>query len=297
MQTSRGFEYGVIHFLAPEPGILSEVISRHLNINHADQLMLLEFGAIYLANTRLTPKSMQSHEELLQIEIQHNDYLRVHTKPRRFPQFEMKKRIVYQDEHMLVVDKPAMLPVHASVDNLKENLLAYLEAELQQKLYITHRLDTATRGLLVVAKTTAYQTAFNFLIKNHGIQKIYQAVVPEPGPGKLFLEHFMEPSPRSPKTVRSHPFVGGLLCQLKIQEIQPSQHQGFVRLTVQLLTGRTHQIRAQLCAEGFPIRGDKTYGGLPVYFGDQIDLFASELSYVDPITLKEHHFHLTKFIE
>lgn len=297
MQTSRGFEYGVIHFLAPEAGRLSEVIIRHLHIDKALLLQLLEFGAVYLANQRITLHSNQQVDDLLHIEIKQNDYLRVHTKPRRFPFFEMKNRIVFQNDHMLVVDKPAKLPVHASVDNLKENLLAYLEVELQQKLYITHRLDTATRGLLVIAKTTEYQTAFNFLIKNHGIQKIYQAIVPEPGPEKTFLEHYMEPSPRSPKTVRSDSFVGGLICQLKIREVKPSQYFGFVNLTVQLLTGRTHQIRAQLCAEGYPIRGDKIYGGQSVYEGDQIDLFASELSFVDPITNIEQHFHLSSRLE
>ncbi len=297
MQTSRGFEYGVIHFLAPEGGQLLEVINRHLQIENAQFKLLLEFGAVYLTNQRLTPKENQTIDELMQIEIKQNDYLRVHTKPRRFPIFSMKPRIVYEDEQMLVVDKPAMLPVHASVDNLKENLLAYLESELQQKLYITHRLDTATRGLLVIAKTPHYQTAFNFLIKDQGIKKIYHAIVQSPGPDKKFLEHFMEQSPRSPKTVKSHSFPGGLLCHLKILELQASQHSGFVQLRVQLLTGRTHQIRAQLCAEGFPIRGDKIYGGLPAYQGDQIDLFASELAFIDPISKVEHHFYLSKSVE
>ncbi len=122
MQTSRGFEYGVIHFLAPEGGQLLEVINRHLQIENAQFKLLLEFGAVYLTNQRLTPKENQTIDELMQIEIKQNDYLRVHTKPRRFPIFSMKPRIVYEDEQMLVVDKPAMLPVHASVDNLKENL-------------------------------------------------------------------------------------------------------------------------------------------------------------------------------
>ena len=85
MQTSRGFEYGVIHFLAPEGGQLLEVINRHLQIENAQFKLLLEFGAVYLTNQRLTPKENQTIDELMQIEIKQNDYLRVHTKPRRFP--------------------------------------------------------------------------------------------------------------------------------------------------------------------------------------------------------------------
>lgn len=292
MQISRGFEYGVIHFLAPEAGALADIVEKHLQMDRETTLRLLDFGAIYLANKRIIPFPGQNLSEILQMDLKEKDYLRVHTKPRRFPQVKVKDRIVFENEYMLVVDKPARLPVHASVDNLHENLLAYLEKELQQKLYITHRLDTATRGLLVIAKTPEFQTEFNFLIKDQGIKKIYQATVQTPGPDLKILKHYMEPSPRAPKTVRADSFAGGLFCQLEILSSEPSQYEGFVDLRVQLLTGRTHQIRAQLCAEGFPIRGDHLYGGMKVYHDEQIDLTALELSFIDPISKIEHHFRL-----
>src|SRR5690606_29437842 len=112
-------------------------------------------GSVYLNQTRI-------FEDL---DIENQDYIRVHTKPRRFlPKgSDWENRIIYDDPHFVVVNKPAGLPVNASVDNVLENVQRYLEETLDQKLFGTHRLDVPTSGLLIFAKTASTQSEINKL--------------------------------------------------------------------------------------------------------------------------------------
>ena len=67
MQISRGFEYGVIHFLAPEAGALADIVEKHLQMDRETTLRLLDFGAIYLANKRIIPFPGQNLSEILHV--------------------------------------------------------------------------------------------------------------------------------------------------------------------------------------------------------------------------------------
>lgn len=280
---SRGFEYGVKHILLESEGLLVSQLAQTLETSESEIAHLLSFGAVYVQNQRVTEN----------ISLPPGTYVRVHTKPRRFRPNDgnWKEKLVYEDDHFAVVRKIAGLPVNASVDNLRENLQAYLEETLQTKLYGTHRLDVPTQGLIVFAKTLEFQSTFNRLLNERLVQKKYRAKVEGLCPVRGLVTHYMEPSPRAPKTVSPSMREKWLKCELIIEQGEAFTEEGHTLLEISLLTGRTHQIRAQLSALGFPICGDRAYGAQEDG-GNKIALEAFELSFTNPLNNKAHHFKI-----
>lgn len=249
----RGHEYGVQHFLVTSAGALDQVICRELGLSIEQMQFLYDMGAIYLNEVRHVGPTDQFVKE--------GDYLRVHSKPRRFTfdQKSLETLFVFQNEDFIVVNKPSGLPAHATVDNLKENLISLVQAHFGYEVFGTHRLDIATSGLIVLAKTKEFQTLFNQYLKNGQVKKCYRAVVQNnEGLRPTRLVHFMEPSPRAPKLVSPLKQTGWQKCALRIVDVINMGEVSEVR--IELETGRTHQIRAQLSAIGSPLIGDKMYG-------------------------------------
>jgi 23S rRNA pseudouridine1911/1915/1917 synthase len=272
-QYSNGFEYGVRHILSPKSGPLSDAILGSLGISLENFLELLHLGSVYVDGQRTRENKY----------VDEGSYVRVHTKPRRFPAniFNWHERILFQDENFVVVNKPAGLPVHPSVDNILENLQVYLSDFLQTEIFITHRLDVPTSGLLVLAKNRNFLPLFNHLLGQRHVEKIYRARVQGLHLREGLFTHYMEPSPRAPKKVQAEPRTDWQQCQLKIFDIQnfPDLQEQEVR--IELLTGRTHQIRAQLAALGGPICSDLLYGAAKKYDLEQIDLEAESLKFLE----------------
>lgn len=283
MQSARGFEYGVRHIISPQSGLLCDVLLGILDIDRTQIEFLLQLGCIYVKGQR----------EVQNIFIEQEDYIRVHTKPRRFLADDglWKTRIAFQNSDFVVVKKISGLPVHASVDNLQENVQAYVEKALGQKVFLTHRLDVPTRGLLVYAKNEKFQSAFNKLLIERGMSKIYRALVHGEKIPRGLVTHYMEPSPRAPKTVSTEAKPDWQECQLEILNCRLWEP-GISEVRIKLITGRTHQIRAQMSALGYPIVGDVSYGAPRQWLEDRIELEAAELSFTNPLTGEEHHLRV-----
>lgn len=283
MQSARGFEYGVRHIISRQPGKVSDVLLSNLELDLAQIHFLLDFGSVYLNHQRLKEDSSVSA----------GDYLRVHTKPRRFvvSNENWDKRVLFENEHFVVANKLSGVPVHASVDNNKEHLQYYLGQALKTNLLVTHRLDIPTRGLIVYAKTTEFQSAFNKLLIQREMTKIYKALVEGQFVTPGILTHFMEPSPRAPKKVQRQVQECWQECVLEILEVDEKENNRS-ELKIHLLTGRTHQIRAQLGCENHPIVGDHAYGAQRLWDDEKIELESCELSFVDPISSEQHCFKL-----
>lgn len=264
--SSQGFEYGVKHFYAPATARLSSVVSEALQVNEALVLELLNLGAIYVQDQR-------QHENVL---IHQGQLCRVHSKPRRYNcNYEWKDLIVYENQDFIVLNKPSGLPSHPSVDNKIENSLTQLSRAIKSELLITHRLDTLTSGIIVYAKNNAFVKNFNLQLQNHGIEKKYVALVETKHSLPARLIHYMEPSPRAPKKVSPNLTEGWALCELEILEQKICGAYSWVKIN--LLTGRTHQIRAQLSERQAPLLGDTLYGSQMAFKADSIALRACEL--------------------
>lgn len=170
--------------------------------------------------------------------------------------------IVYEDEHLLVVNKPIGLVVHPAAGNLQHTLLNALlhhAPQLNQlpRGGIVHRLDKDTSGLLVVAKTLHAHTNLIKQLQTRSVKREYQAVVS----GRLIsggsIDEPIGRHPQQRKKMAVTDFGKTAITHFRILEKFPA----FTRLKINLETGRTHQIRVHMAYIHHPIVGDSVYGG------------------------------------
>lgn len=265
---SQGFEYGVKHFNSPKSGALSEIISEVLTLPTADVNFLIQLGSVYVSGKRAE----------LEQEVLESTHIRVHTKPRRYNvNYDWKSRIVFDHQDFIVLNKPNNIPSHPSVDNQIENSLTQLSLAIGKKIFITHRLDTLTEGLIVYGKNSEFVNGFNTQLQKKLITKKYVALVETTKPLPTHLVHYMEQSPRAPKKVSQVAHEGWDFCELKIEDQKIFDRYSWIKIN--LLTGRTHQIRSQVSEVGAPIVGDKLYGSQILEDENKIALRAQEIEF------------------
>jgi 23S rRNA pseudouridine1911/1915/1917 synthase len=170
--------------------------------------------------------------------------------------------LVHEDRHVFVVDKPAGLVVHPGAgnpDNTLQNALLALDPKLASlpRAGIVHRLDKDTSGLLIVARTLPAHTALVRMLGEREVHREYEAIcrgVMTAG-GTVDAPIDRHPTERVRMAVRE----GGREAVTHYRVITRFRANTHVR--VQLETGRTHQIRVHLAHAGYPIVGDRVYGG------------------------------------
>lgn len=203
-------------------------------------------------------------------------------------------KILYEDNHILVVVKPINLPVcqDESGDN---DLLTELKKYIKQKhnkpgnvyLGLIHRLDRPVSGIMVFAKTSKAASRLSEQIRTNKIHKKYKAVlcgIPEPNgtlKDKLLKDiktNFVRVSEYGKESVLEYKLVSS--CgNLSLVDIN-------------LITGRSHQIRVQFSSRGYPLYGDQRYNK-KAKVGEQIALFSDYLSFLHPITKEVMEFNLS----
>jgi len=259
------------HFLSPKPGILSDFLKSQMSLDEDHLKSLLRLGSIFVNKERVFSET----------EIKENDYIRVHSFPKRYDveSVDWKSRIIFENDAFVVINKPAGIPVPPTLDNSVENVSYQLTQTLGIPLYVTQRLDVPVSGLLLLAKTQNFQSEFNRFLRKKRVTKHYRALTPSAPPLGLHT-HFMEKSLWAPKVLHSTPGENRLECQLEILKTEAIH--GLFESEIHLLTGRTHQIRSQLSFLKAPIEGDTTYGGKVGRFSHRrIALHASLLAFKD----------------
>jgi tRNA pseudouridine32 synthase / 23S rRNA pseudouridine746 synthase len=212
--------------------------------------------------------------------------------------------VLYQDAHIVVVDKPHFMPVTPGGRHLHETVLVRLKRLLgNEDLAPVHRLDLETAGLVLFTATTHVRHAYHAMMREQQVHRVYEAVAPwradlvlptvhrsrlQAQDGSLFMQML---------TLPGEPNSATRIELIRHLALVPEDGWGLAgcelahyRLTPQ--TGRKHQLRAHLCELGIPIAGDRIYprlwpepppGNAPD-FTHPLQLLARELCFNDPIS-------------
>jgi 23S rRNA pseudouridine1911/1915/1917 synthase len=194
--------------------------------------------------------------------------------------------VVYEDDELLVVDKAAGMVVHPAAGNWSGTLLNALLARYPgsaalPRAGIVHRLDKDTSGLMVVGKTLPAVTGLVRAIAARKVQRRYLAIAH----GRPQHTRFTIDAPigRDPQLRTRMAIVASGRAARTDVECLASAH-GVSALRCTLHTGRTHQIRVHLAAQGLPLVGDRVYGGRPALGIERQALHAAELEFAHPVS-------------
>ncbi|WAM32818.1 RluA family pseudouridine synthase [Caldicellulosiruptor morganii] len=205
--------------------------------------------------------------------------------------------IVYEDEHLAVINKPRGMVVHPGAGNYDSTLVNALLYRFEGKLSsingvirpgIVHRLDKDTSGLLIVAKTNEAHIKLSEALKNHRIKRVYFAIcegVLEEDSGIINAPIGRHPVNRLKMAV----VPNGKEATTYFEVLERFDKYTFVKL--RLKTGRTHQIRVHMSYIGHPLLGDVLYGRPKNEFGVEGQLLhAGEIEFVHPVENKPMSF-------
>lgn len=204
--------------------------------------------------------------------------------------------ILYEDNQVIVVNKPQNIPSQADSSN-DENMLDIVKNYIKEKynklgnvfVGLVHRLDRPTGGVMVFAKTSKSASRLSEQFKTDEVHKTYLAVVVgTPKEKSKRLVHYLKKNARENKVEIVPQFTEGAKKAELSYEVLDSKN-GYSLVRVELVTGRSHQIRVQMKAIGTPIYGDVKYGGENMPKG-LLNLFATQLVFDHPTTKDKMRF-------
>jgi tRNA pseudouridine32 synthase / 23S rRNA pseudouridine746 synthase len=202
------------------------------------------------------------------------------------------EHVLYQDEHILVADKPHFLPVTPSGRFLHETLLVRLRKERKpDDLVPIHRIDRETAGVVLFSLNPKTRGHYTSLFRNRKVRKVYDALAPTVGDSSF-------PTIRRSRIVRGDPFfrmkevAGDANSETHINSVRNLGRTTLYKLIP--VTGRKHQLRLHLSALGIPVINDKLYPAITFSddddFSNPLKLLAKSISFQDPLTGREHYF-------
>ncbi len=179
----------------------------------------------------------------------------------------MDLKVLYEDNHLLAVYKPAGVLVQGDVGDercLMDDVKDYLKTKYSKPgnvwLGLLHRLDRPVQGIVLFAKTSKGASRLSEQFRNHAVKKVYQALVIGKLPEKkgILVNWLKKEENKNKTTVFDFETPGALYAELSYQVKEARDKYWLVE--IELKTGRSHQIRAQLAHIGCPIVGDLKYG-------------------------------------
>jgi tRNA pseudouridine32 synthase/23S rRNA pseudouridine746 synthase len=208
------------------------------------------------------------------------------------PRIPFDETVIYQDEHLVVADKPHFLPVVPSGNYLNETLLLRLRQKLGLAALVPiHRIDRDTAGLVLFSVQPASRAAYSALFAERQVKKTYEAIAPWRG-------ELSFPMTRKSRMVEAGHFmlqhevagVANAVTHVDVLEV----HGDLARYALSPVTGKRHQLRVHMAALGLPIVGDGLYPTLTpegqVDYDRPLQLLARSIEFVDPVSGQRRHF-------
>ncbi len=204
---------------------------------------------------------------------------------------DIRERILYEDNHLIIVNKRAGEIVQGDKTGdipLLEKVRTYLKETYSKPNNVfcglVHRIDRPVSGIVIFAKTSKALSRMNELIKNRQLKKIYRAIVDKELPGQTGkLTGYLwknEKQNKSYPVSASQPNASYAELNYRIM----GKTKSFVLLEIELITGRHHQIRAQLSEQGAHIKGDLKYGAKRSNQDGSISLHAARIEFEHPVS-------------
>lgn len=208
------------------------------------------------------------------------------------PRIPFEETVLYQDEHLVVADKPHFLPVTPSGSYLQETLLVRLKNRLGlDGLIPIHRIDRETAGLVLFSVQPAERDAYQALFRNRSVSKHYEAIAP-------WRQDLGFPLTRQSRILEDEPFFrqrevpgepNSETC-IDVLEIRGDK----ARYALSPVTGKKHQLRVHMNALGIPILNDRMYPPVSPTPGDDygqpLQLLAKSIAFTDPVTGQARQF-------
>ena len=194
-------------------------------------------------------------------------------------------KVIYEDNHLLVVVKPINVPVQED-DSKDLDFLTMLKNYIKEKynkpgnvyLGLVHRLDRPVGGIMVFAKTSKSASRLSEQVRSHQMKKEYHAVVLNKVTNNgTFIDKLLKDNNKNIVRIDEN----GKEAILEYELIDYKNNMSLVK--IDLKTGRSHQIRVQFASRNYPLYGDQKYNNSSKV-GEQIALYATRLSFFHPIT-------------
>jgi len=203
-----------------------------------------------------------------------------------------EESILFQDEHLIIADKPHFLPVMPAGIYLQETLLVRLKRKTGiEALVPMHRIDRETAGLVVFVIKPETRGAYQSLFLSKKVEKCYQAIAPYRN-DLVFPMTYKSCLQESENFMQMEAIEGESNSETLIEVLE--QRDGLARYQLKPITGKKHQLRAHMSALGIPILNDLIY---PVHraadqdnYEKPLQLLAQRIAFVDPITGQERSF-------
>lgn len=208
------------------------------------------------------------------------------------PRVPFEATVLFQDEHLVVADKPHFLPVTPSGHYLQETLLVRLKNSLGlNNLIPIHRIDRETAGLVLFSIKPTERDAYQALFRQHEVTKHYEAIAP-------WREGLGFPLTRKSRIVQGEPFFrqaeapGESNSETRIRVLEVSGDKA--RYALSPVTGKKHQLRVHMNALGIPIVNDRMYPPVQPTPDDDyrhpLQLLAKSIAFEDPVTGQARQF-------
>jgi RluA family pseudouridine synthase len=191
-------------------------------------------------------------------------------------------QIIYSDDHIMILNKPAGLPVLPDGWEPDAPYLVKLLEEEFGKIFVVHRLDKFTSGVMVFAKTTEAHRSLNIQFEKHTIEKVYRAIMVGNPPWQEKITKF----PLRANVGHKHRTMvdnrNGLRSETQLKVLNRNEDNALVE--ARPMTGRTHQIRVHAYALGYPLLGDALYSAPETDLIARPALHAYTLSFDHPFS-------------